>query len=130
MAEVNQIQPDAQKNYNCYQCGYSSTKLSNLKTLMPVHSGEKPLVHNATTLAIKLAGLEFTCESTLEKGLIVANIGNPQGHIFSKGICSLIQGESLFIAPIVPLPSHRGVTSKEHMSTHSVETRFSCDQCN
>ena len=61
MAEVNQIQCDAKKNYSCNQYGYSSTKLSNLKTHMPVHSGEKPFVHNAMfTLAIKLAGIEST----------------------------------------------------------------------
>ena len=103
MAEVNQIQCDAKKNYNYNQCGYSSTKLSNLKTHMRVHRERNRLfVHSATTLAIKLAGLKSTCESTLEKVLIVANSANipPQGHIFSKGKCSLIQGKSPFIAPI------------------------------
>ena len=68
MAEVNQIQCDAKKNYNYNQCGYSSTKLSNLKTHMRVHRERNRLfVHSATTLAIKLAGLKFTCKSTLEK---------------------------------------------------------------
>ena len=62
------------------------------------------LVHSATTLAIKRAGLKST--------LIVANSANipPQGHIFSKGTCTLIQWKSPFIAPIVPL--QRGFTSK------------------
>ena len=51
------------------------------------------LVHSATTLAIKRAGLK----STLEESLIVANSANipPQGHIFSKGTWSLIQGKAL-----------------------------------
>ena len=66
------------------------------------------LVHSATTLAIKRAGLK----STLEESLIVANSANipPQGHIFSKGTCKLLQGKNPFIAPIVS--SQRGVTSK------------------
>ena len=62
------------------------------------------LVHSA----IKRAGLK----STLEESLIVANSANipPQGHIFSKGTCKLLQGKNPFIAPIVT--SQRGVTSK------------------
>ena len=103
MAKVDQIQPDAKKNYNCNQCGYSSTKLSYLKTHMWVHSGENRLfVHNATSLAIKLVGLESTCESNPEKSLIVTNSANipPQGNIFSKSTCSLVQGKSPFIPPI------------------------------
>ena len=36
LARVDQIQPDVKKNYNCNQCDYSSTTLSNLKTHMLV----------------------------------------------------------------------------------------------
>ena len=85
-------------------------------------------VHSASTLAIKLAGLKSTCESTLEKSPIVANSENipPQGHIFSKGTCSLKK-------PFHCTHCTSSFTQKGHfkkqMSTHSGERRFSCDQC-
>ena len=44
MAKVNQIHPDAKKNYNCNQCGYSCNKHSMLKRHILVHSGKKTFV--------------------------------------------------------------------------------------
>ena len=56
MAKVGHIQPDAKKNYNCNQCGYSSTKLSYLKTHMWVHSGGKPFVCSQCNYSCNQAG--------------------------------------------------------------------------
>ena len=56
IAKVDQIQPDAQKNYNCYQCGYSIWK----PTCEFTAERHRLFGHSATTLAIKLTGLEST----------------------------------------------------------------------
>ena len=126
MAKVDQIHPDVKKNYNCNQCGYSSTKLSYLKTHMWVHSGENRLfVHNSTTLAIKLVGLESTCESDPEKSLIVTNSANipPQGNIFSKSTCSLVQGrEALCLQSVQLLLQAAKRTEISHAFPHWWET--------
>ena len=72
MVKVDQIQPGAKKNYNCNQCGYSVPNFPIWKLTCELTAERNPLfVHSATTLAIKLAGLESTCESTLEKSLII-----------------------------------------------------------
>ena len=87
-------------------------------------------VHSATTNAIELAGLESTCESTLEESLIIANSANIPPHFLKRHILTHSWKKALSLHPLyLFLQTHRGVTSKEHLSTHSEERRFSCDQC-
>ena len=85
-------------------------------------------VHSEHTLAIKLAGLESTCESTLEESLIITNSANIPPHFLKRHILTHSWKKALSLHPLyLFLQTHRGVTSKEHLSTHSEERRFSCD---
>ena len=79
---------------------------------MPTAEKNRLFVHRGTTLAIKLAGLESTCESK-EKPYSCkqCEYSSTRAHILKRHILT-IQVKSHLIAPIVPLPSRRGVTSK------------------
>ena len=112
----------------------AATLVPNFPIWKPTHefTAERNclFVHSATTNAIELAGLESTCESTLEESLIITNSANIPPHFLKRHILTHSWKKALSLHPLyLFLQTHRGVTSKEHLSTHSEERRFSCDQC-
>ena len=87
-------------------------------------------VHSATTLAIKLAGLESECEPK-EKPYSCkrCEYSSRRAHILKRHVLTYSGERPFHCTHCISSFTQRG-HFKEHMSTHSGERRFSCDQCN
>ena len=98
---INKVNSDAKKVTIATSAAFHATDLPSWKSTCELTvEGRRLFVHNATTLAQKLAPLKSTCESIQEKIPIVECSATipVQGRVFSSNTCSLIQEKNNFSA--------------------------------
>ena len=112
---INKVNSDAKKVTIATSAAFHATDLPSWKSTCELTvEGRRLFVHNATTLAQKLAPLKSTCESIQEKIPIVECSATipVQGRVFSSNTCSLIQEKNNFSALSTYLPLQEGKSSK------------------